>query len=147
PSLTVPKPPDSDTFASRAKNVSPNAWSKRPGVPVSARKKAPKAKPALRPLPRSSVPFRPHHEVVMPPEPNSLVRSLPDSFMEPAYMSTKPDNCTLLCACAAPMQVTATPKAIRVFFTCISLRRTIKKGDELLPVLGAKLHPGYLFCI
>mgnify|MGYP003614853424 CR=1 FL=1 len=60
-----------------------------------------KAKPAFRPLPRSSVPVTPNHEVVMPLLPTVFLRSAsPAMRMEPTYMSARPDSCTELCACA-----------------------------------------------
>ena len=120
PSVTAPKPPDSDTSASRDQKLSPP---KRPGVPVSARMKPVSAKLALRPPPRSSVPLKPNHEVVMPPLPTTLVRpSSPGAFIEPTYMSTRPVAVTDDCAWAPATHAAKAARASN-FLLCIAVFR------------------------
>src|SRR5574337_297453 len=83
PSSTEPKPPDRLTLASRAKTVS--LGMPRVGAPLSAWKKDVSWKLALRPPPRSSVPLKPNHEVVMPLLLTTDLRpASPAIFMEPA---------------------------------------------------------------
>ena len=88
PASTVPKAPDRLMLASRENRVSP---SNRPAAPVVMRMKPVKAKLALRPPPRSSVPFMPHHEVVMPLVPTTFeCLASPARRMEPTYASASP---------------------------------------------------------
>lgn len=88
PMVTAPKSPDRPRLASREKKLSPV---KRPGVPELMRMNEVSAKLALRPPPRSSVPLKPTHEVVMPPLPTCLVEAeSPAMRMEPAKPSIRP---------------------------------------------------------
>jgi len=96
PSSTEPKLPDRLTLASREKKVSPP---KRPCVPLSTWMNEVSWKLAFSPPPRSSVPLKPNHEVVMPPLLTTDLRlASPAIFMEPAYTSARPVTWTELWA-------------------------------------------------
>ena len=118
PSVTLPNEPERPTLASREKKVS---LAKRPCVPVSTLMKDVSAKLALSPPPRSSVPLKPNHDVVMPPLLTTLLLpASPAFFMEPTNTSVRPISWTELWAWAPVAHSRAPPSdrdsAIRFFF-------------------------------
>lgn len=114
PSVSVPKPPARPTLASREKNGS---LAKRPCTPESTWINDVRAKLALSPPPRSSVPFTPNHEVVMPPLFTTDARpASPAMRLEPAYTSARPISWTELWACTVPANAASVHAAIRFVF-------------------------------
>jgi len=121
PTVTVPKPPDRPTLASREKKVS---FTKRPCTPLSTLMNEVSAKLALRPPPRSSVPLTPNHEVVIPPLLSTVARpASPALRREPTNTSVRPISWTELWAWVAALAHSRAPpseRAIRFVFIVYS---------------------------